>query len=155
MNSIYLIVASDHITISENINKILRDNKVDENCLIKYDMVDVDIDTAIRDLDTYNFLVNKKVVICDNCYFLGNAKIKGSIEQNPDNLIKYLNNPSAENVLVLITDKIDERKNVVKVLKQKANVIVEEISIDKMIKGHLENFKMSDYLTKMLNLVYL
>jgi len=148
MASIYLIESSDYILIKENVNKILQENKLSKECLIKYDLNEVNIDTVIQDLDTYNFLVEKKVIVCDNLSFLTGVKSKGDINNDIDNFSKYLNNPSSENILILISDKLDERKNIVKLLKEKAKIIGGDISINKIIKSRLDGFKMEDYVIK-------
>lgn len=148
MQTIYLILSNDYISIKENINSILKENKVGKECLINYDLTTSLISDVIEDLDTYNFLVEKKVVVCDNVSFLSGTKIKGAVEQDVDLFIKYLNNPSSENILILICDKLDERKNVVKVLKEKATIIDADVSINKIIKSRLEDFKMEDYVIK-------
>ena len=107
-------------------------------------MSDISLGQVISDLDTYNFLVSKKVVVCDNCYFLETTKPKMAIEQKTEELDKYLDNPNPENILILISNKLDERKAIVKKLKAKATIISEEISIAKVIKRRLEDFQMED-----------
>jgi len=148
MKTIYLILSDDYISIKENINSILKENNLKEECVIKYDLSNTLIDKVIEDLDTYNFLVDRKVIVCDNVFFLTGAKVKGAVEQNTDILIKYLNNPSLDNILILVCDKLDERKSVVKLLKEKATIIDNNISINKIIKSRLEGFKMEDYVIK-------
>ncbi len=148
MKTIYVIQSNDYISIKENINNILKDNNVSNDCLIKYDLSNTLIEDVIEDLDTYNFLVEKKVIVCDNAWFLTGSKTRGMIEQNVDSFTKYLNNPSGENILILICDKLDERKSIVKLLKEKASLIDNEISINKIIKSRLEDFKMEDYVIK-------
>ena len=62
MRTIYLILSTDYISIKENINNILKENKVDKDSLINYDLSTSSLSSAIEDLDTYNFLVEKKFV---------------------------------------------------------------------------------------------
>ena len=146
MKTLYFIQSSDYISIKESINYILKEHKVGEECLIKYDLNDTSINTIIEDLDTFNFLVEKKIIVCDNAYFLTGTKAsRGSIEQDMDSFVRYLENPSLDNVLILICDsKLDERKKATKLLKEKAVFIEEDISINKIIKSRLEGFKMED-----------
>lgn len=147
MKSIYLIQSSDYISIKENINSILKENKLGEDCLIKYDLNEVSIDIVIEDLDTYNFLVDRKVIFCDNVSFLTGAKSKND-NNDVDSFIKYLKNPSNDNILVIICDKLDERKSVVKVLKENCTILNNEVSINKLIKSKLDGFIMEDYVIK-------
>ena len=148
MKTIYLIQSNDYILINESINSILKENKLGHDCLIKYDLSEVSVDMVIEDLDTYNFLVEKKVIVCDNVLFLGSSKSKSDNNHEIEVFTKYLNNPSSENILIIVSDKLDERKSVVKLLKEKAKVVEDEISINKIIKSRLENFKMEDYVIK-------
>ncbi len=148
MNTIYLIPSNDYVVINENINNILKEHEATEENVIKYDLNVTSIDEVINDLDTYNFLVDKKIVVCDNCSFLGPVKAKGAIDQNTDSLIKYLNNPSDENVLIIISDKLDERKSVVKELKKRAITVDGDISINKIIKSRLDGYTMDDKVIK-------
>ena len=150
MKTIYLIISNNHITIKEHILNILKDNSLTEEYLINYDMNDISLDTVINDLDTYNFLMPKKVVVCNNCSFLSPTKNKGAIEQNLNSFTKYINNPSSENILILICDKLDERKQIVKLLKEKAEIISKEVSIRNLIKLHLDSCKMSNFVIEYL-----
>lgn len=150
MKTIYLIISNNHITIKEHISNILKDNSLIEEYLINYDMNDISLDTVINDLDTYNFLMPKKVVVCDNCSFLSPTKNKGAIEQDLKDFTKYVSNPSPENILILICDKLDERKQIVKLLKEKAEIISKEVSIRDLIKLHLDSCKMSNFVIEYL-----
>lgn len=147
MGTIYLILSTDYISIKENINNILKENKVDKDSLINYDLSTSSLSSAIEDLDTYNFLVEKKVVVCENPVFLNSTK-KDEYEKDNEIFIKYLNNPSSENILIVVSDKLDERKKAVKLLKEVANIVDTDISINKIIKSKLDGFKMEDYVIK-------
>lgn len=148
MKTIYLIQSSDYILIKESINKILKENKINDDSLIKYDLNEVSFDVVIEDLDTYSFLVDRKAIVCENINFLTGNKTKNDSSHDIDVFTKYLNNPSSENLLILVGDKFDERKNVVKLLKEKAIIFEDNISINKIIKSRLEDFKMEDYVIK-------
>ena len=147
MKTIYLILSTDYISIKENINNILKENKVGKECLINYDLSVSSLSNVIEDLDTYNFLVERKVIVCENLVFLTSTK-KEEYEQDNEMFIKYLNNPSSENILILITDKLDERKKAVKLLKEVATVVESDVSINKIVKFRLDGFKMEDYVIK-------
>ena len=88
MGTIYLILSTDYISIKENINNILKENKVDKDALINYDLSTSSLSSAIEDLDTYNFLVEKKVVVCENPVFLNSTK-KDEYEKDNEIFIKY------------------------------------------------------------------
>ena len=141
----YIIESSDYVVINAKIDDILKKNHLTSDMIIKYDLIETPISTAIEDLDTYNFLSSNKVVVCDNAYFLTSNRPKGSVVHNEELLEKYLKNPSSENILIMICDKIDTRKKLVK-LVDKNNILGGEIVIDDLIKSHLDDYKM-DYKT--------
>ncbi len=141
----YIIESSDYVVINAKIDDILKKNHLTSDMIIKYDLIETPISTAIEDLDTYNFLSSNKVVVCDNAYFLTSNRPKGTVVHNEELLEKYLKNPSSENILIMICDKIDTRKKLVK-LVDKNNILGGEIVIDDLIKKHLDDYKM-DYKT--------
>lgn len=141
----YIIESSDYVVINAKIDDILKKNHLTHDMVIKYDLIETPISTAIEDLDTYNFLSSNKVVVCDNAYFLTSNRPKGSVVHNEELLEKYLKNPSSENILIMICDKIDTRKKLAK-LVDKNNILGGEIVIDDLIKSHLDDYKM-DYKT--------
>lgn len=145
MKTIYLIQSSDYISIKESINTILKDNNLNEDNLIKYDLNEVSLDRVLEDLDTYSFLVDRKVVVCDNVSFLTTSKSKSEASDDIDKFTKYINNPSLDNILIIICGNLDGKKNIVKLLKEKAEVIESDVSINKIIKNRLSGFKMEDY----------
>lgn len=137
----YIIESSDYIVIQSKIDEILKKHKLTHDMIIKYDLIEVPISVAIEDLDTYNFLSSNKVVIGDNAYFLTGSKPKGAVAHNEEQLEKYLKNPSSENILILICDKLDSRKKLVKIVDKKC-ILGGEVSIEELIKSHLDDYKM-------------
>ena len=137
----YIIESTDYIVINTRIKDILNKNKLTSDMIIKYDLLETPISVAIEDLDTYNFLSSNKVVVCDNAYFLTSSKPKGAVAHNEEELERYLNNPSSDNILILICDKLDTRKKLVK-LVDKDFILGGEVSIEDLIKERLDGFKM-------------
>lgn len=137
----YIIESNDYVVINTKIDEILKNNKLSKDMIIKYDLFETPISVAIEDLDTYNFLSSNKVIVCDNAYFLGTAKKKGAIVHDEEMLEKYLNNPSEDNILILICEKVDTRKKIVKLIDKKY-ILNGEVTIEDIIKKHLEDYKM-------------
>ena len=128
----YLIISSDKVTEDSHINKILKDNKLNDDSveIIKYDYPDIAIDTVLEDLNTYNFLSSCKVIIYNNCSFLAKDNDKSLKELN-----KYLENPS-DNYLIMISDSLNEKKEL---NKDKLEIIDGKISSEELIKKNLEH----------------
>lgn len=138
---IYLIESDNLIVINKKIDEILSNNKLSRDNVIKYDLLEIPISVLIEELNTYNLLVDRKVVIGENASFLTAAKTK-SVEHNLEMLESYINHLNPENILILICNKLDNKKKIVKLLKDKGNVISGEVSIASIIKSNLDGFKM-------------
>lgn len=117
MNNNFLIYGDDKYLIKTNIDKILKNNKLDKDSIIKYNMEESSIENLINELNTYDMFQDKKIVLCDNAIFLSSEAKKDS-NYNTDLLIEYLKNPNPNSILILtLNQNIDERKKYVKKLK--------------------------------------
>lgn len=151
----YLILSDDLILIDDIVNDIIKQNDLDSNSIVKYDLTDVSLETLIEELNTYAFFEDKKLVVAYSCTFLSSNKKKNEIVQNESLLEEYINNPNPLNILVIISDKLDERKKISKLLREKCDVIEKNLSIEEKIKNNLVGFKMDNktinYLIDYLN----
>lgn len=142
MNNLFLIETDSIELLNIKVNEILKNNKLTLDNLITYDMEEVNISDAIVDLDTYSLFNERKVVLCKNSIFLSTGK--SEIEHNIDLLTKYLNNPNPDNILILSTDKTDGKKNIVKLVKEKCQVIETKIDVFKYVKEYTKDYKITD-----------
>jgi len=142
MNNLYVIESIDYNRIILKVNKILKENKLSSDNLITYDMEEVNISVAIQDLDTYSLFNEKKVVFCKNASFL--SSLKCEIDHDIDLLTKYLNNPNPDNILIISLTKLDGKKNIVKLIKEKCTLIDDNIDINKYIKDKLKGYKIEN-----------
>ena len=122
---VYLFHGPDTFIIKSKTNQIVNKFNVDEFNITVYDAEETNVKNAINDAQTIPFMSSKKIIIIKNCHFLTNEKIKKEIKHDLDALSKYLENPVEETVLILNAPyaKLDERKAITKVVKNKANVI--------------------------------
>ncbi|PAY53697.1 DNA polymerase III subunit delta [Ligilactobacillus salivarius] len=127
LKNVYLVLGED--TYLNNKVKELFWNYIPEsdrefNAAI-YDMETTSIATAIADAISAPFFSEKRLVIITHPYFLTGDTKKHSIEQDVNELIGYLQNPSPDTLLVVLAsyDKLDSRKKVVKELKSKAEIV--------------------------------
>ena len=120
MDNLYFIESDIHEIIDLKIRELLSKYKLDSSNLIVYDMEEVNISDAIVDLDTYSLFGEKKVVFCKNATFLSSGK--SEIEHNIPLLEKYLNNPNPDNILIISCSKLDGKKNIAKLIKEKCNL---------------------------------
>lgn len=106
-------------------NKLIEEEHRDF-ALSKYDLGEVPIDTVIDEAQTLPFLVPRKlIVVRDPSIFMAGGKESGKIEHRVENLMSYLNSPAEYSVIVFMIqgEKLDERKKVVKAIKDKGAVI--------------------------------
>lgn len=146
MESIYLIISESDYLLKKSIKKIIDGKEAD---IIHYDLKEFELKRAIEDLDTYNFLSNKKIVILENPLFLTTSK--SPIEQDVSLLEKYINNPNVDNTLIIASAiKLDERKNIVKLLKKNVKVVEDNFNINQMIKDNLDDYQMDSATQELL-----
>lgn len=148
MNNLYFIETNNPEILNLKVEEIIKNKKLDINNLIIYDMEEVNISDAIIDLDTYSLFNEQKIVLCKNSCFLGSTK--NEIEHNIPLLIKYLNNPNPNNILILAVSKADSKKNIVKLVKEKCEIINTNIDIVSYIKNYTKGYKMSDEVIRYL-----
>ena len=141
MNNVYLIYGSDYSLVKKEIDKIIKYKKD----VVKYDLNEDTLDNAIDDASFMSMFEDTKVVIVQSCEFLTSNDSKMDI--NTNYLLNYINSDN-KNILILtvISDKLDERKKVVKEIKQKTNVIYKN-SIDEKKLGNyvVDEFKQRGY----------
>lgn len=146
-NSIYLIVSNDKVVVDLKIKEIIGTTKAS---IIRYDLEEVPIEHLIEDLDTYNLFEDKKIIIGSNATFLTNGK-KDPIQHNLVILEKYMENPSTNNVLILVTDSLDKRKKIVTEVIKNSKVIEGDYSTSNLISDNIEDYKMDNSARNLLN----
>ena len=139
MNNIYFLESDIFDLLEIKLNELLEKLGLSRDNLIIYDMEETNISKAIMDLDTYSLFNEKKVVYCQDCVFL--TSNKSEIEHDIDIFTKYLNNPNPDNILIISCSKADSKKNIVKLLKNKADIIDMDIDRIKYIKNYLKGYK--------------
>ena len=136
MNNLYLIEGEQEILVSKEIDKII--GKTKDIDIIKFNLEEVGINKVIETLDTYDMFGRKKAVIASNPIFFNNVVEDFDI----DGFIKYLNNPS-DNILIITTNKINNRLKVVKdTIKYFKYIKINESNPNTLIKENLDDYKM-------------
>lgn len=143
---IYLLYSKEKQLINDELNKILKSENVDINseCISKYDLEITPIIDVIEDALMPSLFCDKKIIICNNTYFLTGTSPKTDIEHNTEELNKYIENSHDDNTIIftLNYDSLDERKKIVKTFKQKTKVIfIKELKEDSL----------TEYIIKYLN----
>lgn len=133
---IYLVYGEEEYLIDSFINDEIKKKKLE--VINKYEYPKTSILEVIDDSMYLDLFGGSKGIIYKNCTFL-NTK-----DDNISELVKYINNPNPE-VCLFITlneSKIDERREIVKVLMEKATVKcfgrVREQDINKFVISYLK-----------------
>ncbi len=112
---VYIIVSNSFHILNEEINKIFK--KMDDVEIIDYQNTTLD---EIINICSYSSLFSdEKNIIVKNCNFLNTKN-----NDKTDILEKYIENPNPlTNIIFTFNDKVDERKKVVKLIKDQGNYI--------------------------------
>ncbi len=87
-----------------------------------YHLDDTDLEEVVQDLATPSFLAENKLVLLKNPYFLTGKKVKNEIDMAKLARCLELTDERTHLVLYLNAEKLDERKKIVKELKEKAKI---------------------------------
>ncbi len=101
-DNVILYHGTDTFMIKSLIKKYIQSSSVDEFNITYYDMEEVDVEEAMNDALTIPFLVEKRIVVLKNTYFLSNSKPpRGAPKHNLEAFKRYLDNPVDETVLLI------------------------------------------------------
>lgn len=139
MKNNYLVESIDSIVLADEIEKLIANNNFIDAPKSQYDLDEKELDDVFEDLDTYNFLNPKKVIIVKNIFNNFN-------EKKIDHLLKYLNNYNSNNLLIMTSNKIDNKLNIVKKLKKIENLtfLKLEINSNQYVKKILKDYSISN-----------
>jgi len=121
---VYLLMGEEVYFIEETISR-LRSRLTSEGELeeMSFDLEEVPVEAVIEEADTFPFFSERKLILAKNASFLKAAdKNKVKIEHNLKALERWLEHPSPSAVTVFIApyEKLDERKKITKLMKEKS-----------------------------------
>lgn len=115
--NVYLIASESFRLIDEEIAKICKNS----HNIIKYDLANSLLQDIIEEALYMSLLTEQKYIVVKNANFFSSEKIK---ESDNELLIKYLENPNKQTTIIFTTqNKLDERKKITKLVKEKYKVI--------------------------------
>ena len=147
MDNVYLIYGDEEFLIDKEIKNIINKFNSSMENVARYNLDESNVREAIEDACTISMFETNKIVICEKCNFL-TGENKKEINHDIDSLIKYINNPFSDSVLIFVVrnPKLDERKKVVKELKKCSKVIecktIENFNLNNYISNY---FKTNNY----------
>ena len=147
MDNVYLIYGDEEFLIDKEIKNIINKFNSSMENVARYNLDESNVREAIEDACTISMFETNKIVICEKCNFL-TGENKKEVNHDIDSLIKYINNPFSDSVLIFVVrnPKLDERKKVVKELKKCSKVIecktIENYNLNNYISNY---FKANNY----------
>ncbi len=117
---VYVLYGTDLYLRKKELEKIMREHQLESIDCSQYDFLITPLKDIVEDASTVSLFHSEKMILVDNAYFLSGTTKKTSIEQNIDDLSIYLDylNPESHLVFIVDADKLDERKKIVKKIKQ-------------------------------------
>lgn len=133
MENFYLIYGPEKSLIQNELNNLIKKLKIDD--VIKYDMTNSSILDVIEDASTVGLFSTKKVIILDDCYFLGANKTIDNLAL----LEQYLEKYNKDNYCIFLSynEKVDTRKKVYKLLSKHKVIELKKID-EEYIKKYIE-----------------
>lgn len=125
MKNFYLIYGLDRSIVNNELKKVIEKLGIDD--IVKYDMNNSSLLDVIEDASTVGLFSSNKIIILDDCYFLSANKSIDNIEILEDYMGEYNSNNYC--ILLAYVEKVDTRKKIYKLLKDKA-VIIEQAKVD-------------------------
>lgn len=134
---LYLLFGPQGMILEKQCKKIIKDNieVLDDFHVMKFMADEVTIQDIVFEADQTSLTGERKAIVVYHPYFLSTAKTKEKIEslQDYQSLLSYLEAPNTmtDLIFVLEADKLNERSEIVRLLKVKAKVIeAKEITKD-------------------------
>lgn len=122
---IYTIVSTDDVMVKEYLKKIYKNNNIKADIMNtqEFDALDCDVNEFIDYCLTTPFFSDYKICILKNPVFLTGESSKKDYSEFVEKLEYYLENENPSTILIIYAnyDKLDERKKITKLLKEKTN----------------------------------
>ena len=145
------LIEGDSFSIKNKIEEIITNNNFKDSITSTYSLEEQSLDKPLEDLDTYSLLSNKKTIIINNIELIK----KDENQNNIDHLLRYLDNPNNDNLLIITANKIDSKSTILKKIKEKTTYIKPEYKSEDIIKNYLKDYKISNvdinYLIELCN----
>jgi DNA polymerase-3 subunit delta len=137
----YLFYGDSNYLINLEINKVLKEHNIYPIIVSSFDGETDSLKDIILGANTLSLLSDKQAIIINNASFLGSTSY-----DIDDSVYEYIKNPNPDTLLFFITNKLDERKKIVKALKKHALVkefINNEVNIN-IVKSMFDNYDINN-----------
>lgn len=143
---LYLLYGTENYLIKKEINKILESNSIEKINVSEYNLEIDNFKDILEDAETISMFGDKKAIIVSNSYIFTGKTIKS--DNDPEIILNYFKNINPDTILIFSTDseKLDERKKIVKEMKKVGTVKDYNKSGDltSVIKNMFEEYKVDN-----------
>lgn len=144
MDSIYLISSNSYRLMNEELKNIIGDNSY-----TSFDLNATELDDVLEEASYFSLFDEKKYMVVKNANIFGSSKKKSGGEEvtskKDEKLIKYLEEPNTNTVLIFtINGKIDSKKRICKIIKERYKLIQLEDLKPKEIYAKLDKSLKND-----------
>jgi DNA polymerase-3 subunit delta len=94
--------------------------------IVKFDTAETLLDETVLEAESLPFFVERKlIVVRDAVVFAAGGKEGGKLDHQPEKLLRYIDNPLESSVMMFVVhaEKLDERRKLVKTLKERGSLI--------------------------------
>jgi len=131
--NLFLISSPSYNELNEEIKKIVSNDLKP----ITFDLEENTLDEVIEEANYMPFLDDKKYLVVNNSYLFTSDSSK---EEDFSALLNYIDHPNPSTILIFTTLKpLDERKKIVKLLKEKGQVIIKKPITEKELVNLIQN----------------
>lgn len=146
----YLLYGIERYLIDEEIKKI--SNNINELNISKYNLEETLIKDIIEDACTISLFNEKKLIIVENAYIFTGTINKKLLSQDTKLLEEYFNhiNPDSDIIFVVEKDKIDTRKKITSLMREKGKIIEfnKVLNLNNFIIDRFKPYKISNNVIK-------
>lgn len=150
MNNCYYVENIDDLVIDKKIDELINKLKLNNINKTIYDLENVPLYSALEDLDTYNFLQDKKIIIIRGLDKITLKKQEYNIEEDLEHLDKYLSNPNEDNLLIIRTNNLSKTSKIYKSISKTCTIIETDINPTDYIKNKLDGYKLETGVIRLL-----
>ena len=141
MDSFYLRYGPEKSAIYNELDGLLEKLKIDD--VIKYDMTTSSVLDVIEDASTVGLFSTKKVIVLEDCFFLGANKTIEKLEELERYIEKY--NPDNYCIFLAYMENVDTRKKIYKLLSKHRVIELKKIDEDYVRKYASKQLAKEEY----------
>ena len=142
---LYLLYGTENYLIKREIDKILNANSIEKINVSEYNLEIDNFKDIIEDANTISLFADKKAIIVNNSYLFTGKSIKN--ENDPELFLDYFKNANPDSIIIFIVDseKLDERKKIVKEIKKIGTVkdFNQKNDLTDILKNMFEGYNIS------------